>query len=155
MLPPATSYASPGASATDATAPPAPRFPTTIRVEKLMSPKISPPYPLNQVLKVRIMDGFMQLSCQRLNLGGCVCRVPASPRSGPRHFHATSRYRLVRCSSPPLPPRKHPQGHAAGQVGDMLEGLLVATARVVGDGEVGEAAAGSISRAASRAGGRR
>ncbi|PNH06323.1 hypothetical protein TSOC_007293 [Tetrabaena socialis] len=59
------------AAAAAAAAPAAPRWPTTILVHKSISPKVSPPFPINQVLK----------------------------------------------------------GHAAGQVNDMLEGLLAATAR--------------------------
>ncbi|EFJ51787.1 hypothetical protein VOLCADRAFT_116300 [Volvox carteri f. nagariensis] len=54
-----------------------PLYPTTIRVRKAISPKVSPPYPINQVLK----------------------------------------------------------GHAAGQVNDMLQGLLVATARKIEEEE--------------------
>ncbi|GLC44231.1 hypothetical protein PLESTB_000755200 [Pleodorina starrii] len=62
------------------------RYPTTIQIRKAISPKISPPYPINQVLK----------------------------------------------------------GHASGQVSDMLEGLLAATAKKIAleEGEGDEAGKG-------------
>ncbi|GLC44213.1 hypothetical protein PLESTB_000753600 [Pleodorina starrii] len=71
---PAAAAAGAVATARAATPLPAPRrYPTTIKVRKAISPKISPPYPINQVLK----------------------------------------------------------GHASGQVSDMLEGLLAATAKKI------------------------
>ncbi|KAG2429675.1 hypothetical protein HYH02_014013 [Chlamydomonas schloesseri] len=88
FMPPATSHHhGPAGSGADATAqqqqqrPLQPVSPTTIMVSKCMSPKVAPPFPINQVLK----------------------------------------------------------GHAVGQVGDMLQGLLLATAkRLEEEGQQGQ-----------------